>query len=119
MAFTSCTNACALLKASEREEQDNLPTPRQVSVLLRVINAEMMVQWDLATVKMMNVFWHRGKEAGTVKRSSLILNTGVLILLVSIIAAWFFLVQVVNIYFHIAAEAVQLFQVQEAPPVHR
>ncbi|KAK7191620.1 hypothetical protein PSPO01_02069 [Paraphaeosphaeria sporulosa] len=117
MAFASYANAAALLKASEGEEQDDLPTPHQMSVLLRVLNAEMMILWDLATVKVKNVFWHREKEADTVKRSSPILNTSVVVLLVSIVAS--LLVQVADIYFHIAAEAVQLVQVQEVASISR
>ncbi|KAF2442235.1 hypothetical protein P171DRAFT_487485 [Karstenula rhodostoma CBS 690.94] len=117
MAFASYANANALLRASEGGEQDDLPTPHQMSVLLRVLNAKMMVLWDLAIMKVKNVFWHRETEAETVKCSSPILNTNVVVLLVSIVTS--LLVQVVDVYFHIAAEAVQLVQVQDIPSVSR
>jgi hypothetical protein len=84
MAFSSYANAYALLKASEGEEQDDLPTPHQMSLLLRVLNAEMIVLWDLAVAKVKNVFWHQEQEPDTVKHASPILNTSVIVLLVSI-----------------------------------
>lgn len=90
MAFASYANANALLRISEGQEQDDLPTPHQMSMLLRVLNAEMMVLWELGSAKFKDVFWHRKQEVETVKRSSPILNTSVIVLLISIVAGYGF-----------------------------
>lgn len=88
MAFASYANASALLKASDGEEQDDLPTPHQMSVLLRVLNAEMVVLWDMAVARVKSVFWSREEETDAVKRSSPILNTSAVVLLVSVAARY-------------------------------
>lgn len=88
MAFVSYANASSLLQASERDDQDDLPSPHQMSVLLRVLNAEMMILWDLVSSKAKRVFWNREKDTETVQRTSPILSTSVIILIMSIAARY-------------------------------
>lgn len=89
MAFASYANASSLLEASEKDDQDDLPSPHQMSVLLRVLNAEMMILWDLAYSKVKKVFWHREKDSDDMQRTSPILGTSVTILLLSIVARYY------------------------------
>ena len=88
MAFASYANASSLLHASEKDDQDDLPSPHQMSVLLRVLNAEMMILWDLASSKVKRVFWHREKESEDVQHTSPILGASVIILLLSLLARY-------------------------------
>ncbi|KAK3208468.1 hypothetical protein GRF29_77g804171 [Pseudopithomyces chartarum] len=113
MVFVSYANASSLLQASERDDQDDLPSPHQMSVLLRVLNAEMMILWDLASSKVKRIFWNREKETENMQHTSPILSTSVIVLLISIAAS--LLVQAADVYFHVAAEAFQLTQIQEVP----
>ncbi|KAJ4288110.1 hypothetical protein N0V90_012127 [Kalmusia sp. IMI 367209] len=117
MAFASYANASALLRASERDDQEDLPSPHQMSILLRVLNAELMILWDLTLSKIKRVFWNREKDSENVQPTSPILNTSVIILLIGIVAS--LLVQAADVYFHIAAEAVELVQIQDVPSVAR
>lgn len=91
MAFVSYANASALLKASEGEEQDNLPSPHQMSVLLRVLNAEMIVLWDMGFAKVKRVFLKKEREEDGATPSSPILNTSVVVLLICIVARYMLL----------------------------
>lgn len=88
MAFASYANAASLLRASERDDQDDLPSPHQMSVLLRVLNAEMMTLWDLGLSKFKSVFWDRKKDFEGVQRTSPVLNTSLILLLISITARY-------------------------------
>lgn len=131
MVFVSYANASSLLQASERDDQDDLPSPHQMSVLLRVLNAEMMILWDLASSKVKRIFWNREKETENMQHTSPILSTSVIVLLISIAArynkslavslacsrltSFSLLVQAADVYFHVAAEAFQLTQIQEVP----
>ncbi|KAF2677830.1 hypothetical protein K458DRAFT_436235 [Lentithecium fluviatile CBS 122367] len=118
MAIAAYVNAAALLAASERGEEDELPSPHQMSLLLRVLNAELMVLWDLAVSKIKKVFWTREKNdlsVEPIKRTSPILGASIMIFLAGIILS--LLVQAADVYFHIAAESVEFVQVQELPSV--
>jgi hypothetical protein len=89
MAFSAYINAAELLGASESGEQDSLPTPHQMSVLLRVLNAELMVLWDLAALRVKSVFWRAEKDSSdptTLHQTSPILSTSITILLGGIVA---------------------------------
>jgi len=89
MAFSAYINAAELLGASERGEQDLLPTPHQMSTLLRVLNAELMVLWELATSRIKSVFWRAEKDSSdstTLHQTSPILGTSIMILLFGIVA---------------------------------
>jgi hypothetical protein len=95
-------------------------------VLLRVLNAELMVLWTLALSKIKRVFWH-GQRAGD-SRPPRVLNIGVVVFVAGVIGRFVImlsetilvfaltlcslLVQAADVYFHIAAEAVELVQVQ-------
>jgi hypothetical protein len=68
MAFAAYVNANALLHASEKDDQESLPSPHQMSLLLRILNAELLVLWDLALSQVKRVFWKREKD--TSRRSS-------------------------------------------------
>ena len=88
IAFASYGNASELLRASEGEEQGDLPSPHQMSVLLRVLNAEMLVLLDLASSRIKRVFWKQEEETESVQRTSPILKSSVIILLVSVVARY-------------------------------
>lgn len=86
MNMYAYTNAALLLRASEKAEHGALPSPYQMSVLLKILNAEFMMLWDLAFSKVKRVFWKREKDAGSSFQSPPVLESGVMVLMAGIIA---------------------------------
>jgi hypothetical protein len=84
MTITTYNTAASLLRTSKTGLHEELPSPYQLSVLLRVLNAELMVLWTLAWSKVRRVFWH-GERTGD-SRPPHILRTGVVVLITGIIA---------------------------------
>ncbi|KAF2195565.1 hypothetical protein K469DRAFT_649646 [Zopfia rhizophila CBS 207.26] len=113
MAIYAYTNAATLLDASENADQESLPSPHQMSVLLRILNAELIVLYSLATSKLRKVFWDRAKDDDLSQRTSPIVGASIMVLLAGITAS--LLIQAADVYFHIAAEAIELVQVQSLP----
>lgn len=86
MVFASYADAYALLRASEKDNQEELPSPHEMSIMLRVLNAEMMVLWDLTISKLSDVFWKREKDMHAANKTSPILRKSVIILLGGVFA---------------------------------
>ncbi|KAH7371540.1 hypothetical protein BKA66DRAFT_590917 [Pyrenochaeta sp. MPI-SDFR-AT-0127] len=110
MAIYAYTNAASLLRASEKADHESLPSPYQMSILLKVLNAEFMVLWDLTLAKLMRVFWKRERDNDSSSRSPSLLGNGVIVLFAGVIASIF--VQAADVYFHVAAESVEFVQIQ-------
>ncbi|KAF2629852.1 hypothetical protein BU25DRAFT_336057 [Macroventuria anomochaeta] len=115
MTMHAYTNAASFLRASNGVQTGSLLTPRQLSTLLRVLNAEWMVLWDLSTSKLKAVFWDREDDTHPSHRLPQILRRGISVLMAGIFAS--VLIQAADVYFHIAAEAIEFIQVQELSPV--
>lgn len=86
MAMCAYATAASLLRASEKADQESLPSPHQMSVMLRILNAELMMLWSLAVSKVNQVFWHRVKDDRNVQRARPILVTTIIVLLAGIAA---------------------------------
>ena len=84
MTITAYNTAASLLRASKSGFHEELPSPYQLSTLLRVLNAELMVLWTLAISKIKRVFWHRERAGDS--RPPRVLRTGVLVFIAGIIA---------------------------------
>ncbi|KAF2650131.1 hypothetical protein K491DRAFT_149337 [Lophiostoma macrostomum CBS 122681] len=116
MTTYAYVNAAALLHASDNADQASLPTPHQMSVLLKVLNAEMMVLYTLATSKLKRIFWNKNEEP-PLRNTSHILDTSIIVLLSGLVAS--LLVQAADTYFHIAADSIELVQFQPFPSATR
>lgn len=86
MAMHAYTNAATLLHVSNGARHELLPTSHQLSTLLRVLNAEWMVLWDLSISKLKEVFWTRQDDANSSHRSPPILKHGTATLIAGIFA---------------------------------
>jgi hypothetical protein len=84
MTITAYNTAASFLRMSKNGVHEELPSPYQLSLLLRVLNAELIVLWTLAWSKMKRVFLH-GERTGD-SRPPHILRTGVVLLMTGIIA---------------------------------
>jgi hypothetical protein len=112
MTMFAYVNAATLLHASDNADQASLPTPHQMSVLLKVMNAEMLVLYTLAMSKLKKIFWDKDKEEPS-RQTSHVLDTSIIVLLVGLVAS--LLVQAADTYFHITADSVELVQFQSFP----
>jgi hypothetical protein len=56
MTMYSYVNAASFLRASDTNEHNSLPTPRHMSVLLRLLDAEMTMLSELASSTVKRVF---------------------------------------------------------------
>jgi hypothetical protein len=86
MTMHSYTSSAALIHASQKNERESLPTTYQLSVLLRILNAELAVLWELALSKFRRIFWDQEANKSSTSRSAPLLRTGVIILLAGITA---------------------------------
>jgi hypothetical protein len=84
MTITAYNTAASLLRASKIGVHEELPSPYQLSMLLRVLNAELMALWTLGWSKIKRVFWH-GERTGH-SRPPHIVRTGVVVFIAGIIA---------------------------------
>ncbi|ORY07935.1 hypothetical protein BCR34DRAFT_590145 [Clohesyomyces aquaticus] len=115
MAFAAYASGLELLRASvDNGDQEQLPTPHQMSVLLRVLNAELMALWDLGVYKIKSAFRKQDPDREARHKTSPILQTSVYILIAGILAS--LLVQVADVYFHISATSIELTQIHPLPP---
>lgn len=88
MTVYAYTNAATFLHVSSGVQPESLPTPHQLSILLRVINAEWMVLWDLSISKLKEVFWDSQDDADSAPRSPPILKHGTATLIAGIFARY-------------------------------
>lgn len=49
--------ASQMLRTSSTDQSTMLPSPYQTSILMRVLNADILALWDLGARKMEDVFW--------------------------------------------------------------
>jgi hypothetical protein len=86
MAMHSYSNAASFIHTSAKSGQGSLPSPHQMSVLLRVLNAELAVLWDLAYTRVRRVFWDRERETNSSAESTRLLGVGIIVLLAGLVA---------------------------------
>jgi hypothetical protein len=88
MATFSYTSARQLLRLSVKKK-NNCPTPYNTSMLLRILNAEVMALFDIITSKFKEIFWELKKQDEEQKENATmvwILHTSVIVFVVSICA---------------------------------
>ncbi|KAH7088987.1 hypothetical protein FB567DRAFT_522762 [Paraphoma chrysanthemicola] len=117
MSMQSYSNAASFIHASAEVGSRSLPGPYQMSLLLRVLNAELIVLWDLSFKKIRSVFWYHEKEESPSDEKPRMLKMGIIVLIAGFIAS--ILVQAADVYFHVAAESVQIVQLQESTLLNR
>ncbi|KAF2662701.1 hypothetical protein K491DRAFT_773231 [Lophiostoma macrostomum CBS 122681] len=102
-----------LLKSSDTTlSVQQLPNPHQLSVLLRMLNADVLAFWDVVARKVIRVFWHKEatSDPNEVNRTPSILRDVILVFLLALLSSA--MIQVADTYLHIASEAVNLVQTQ-------
>ncbi|KAF2279921.1 uncharacterized protein EI97DRAFT_370045 [Westerdykella ornata] len=112
MMIYAYSAASQLLRSSDDSDQRTaLPSPYQVSLLLRVLNAEILALGELCWEKVKRVFWKREKaeKLPSEERSSYALQRSIGILALCITAS--ILIQVADTYFHIAITSTPFVQV--------
>jgi hypothetical protein len=73
MSMYSYITAAQFQRMSELDQtRKRLPTPYQMTSLLRVLNAELMALFDLVTLKLKEVFWDRQSNQDTREKSPLL-----------------------------------------------
>jgi hypothetical protein len=84
MSMYTYINAASFIRTYEKNTDSPLQTPNQTIVVLKVLNAEMTVLWELAFSKIKRVFWHREADddtsyqsPGLVKRCTAALVAGI------------------------------------------
>lgn len=88
MAIYAYSNAASFLRTSERAGYEELPSPLQFSVILRILNSEWTIIWNVIWSKLWRVFWRKEKDVGTSTQSPNLVRNGVLVLLAGIVARW-------------------------------
>ncbi|KAF2874177.1 hypothetical protein BDV95DRAFT_666115 [Massariosphaeria phaeospora] len=106
-AFTSAADLIRLSQDSTRQQA--LPSPHQMSLLLRTLNSESLILWSLATSVVKRLFSEKFKNDSCSQKSSRIVQTSVAFFVVGITAS--LLIQGADVYFHVAAEAIELAQI--------
>lgn len=74
MALYSYVNAASYLRISENHENESLPGPDHATMLLRLLNAEFSVFFELAFAALRNVFWDHERTEGTSQAPPLLRN---------------------------------------------
>ena len=100
MMIYAYSTASQLLNSSEdHSRQKVLPSPYQTSMLIRVLNAEMLALYELAESKIKSVFWHseRSSDAGRKPHAPGTLRRGILVLLLCIAARYVPLVKSIDL----------------------
>lgn len=84
MSMYAYVNAASLMRTSRSSVGRSLPTSDQVSNVLKLLNAEMMVLWDLMYTKVKRVFWHHEandditrSSPGLLRRCTMVLGMGI------------------------------------------
>jgi hypothetical protein len=74
MALYSYVNAASYLRISEKHENESLPGPDHTTSLLRLLNAEFTVSFELAFAALKNVFWDHERTGGALRVPRLLTN---------------------------------------------
>ncbi|KAF2658707.1 hypothetical protein K491DRAFT_776247 [Lophiostoma macrostomum CBS 122681] len=102
--------ASRLIKLSvSRDTAAGAPTPYQTSILLRLLNAELMVLLHLLWSMLKEVFWARKRAHRSLELPSIV-RLSIVILVVGLTASVF--IQAADTYLHIAMEAVELTRIE-------
>ncbi|KAF2110525.1 hypothetical protein BDV96DRAFT_635562 [Lophiotrema nucula] len=115
MMIYAYSTASQLLNSSEdHSRQKVLPSPYQTSMLIRVLNAEMLALYELAESKIKSMFWHseRSSDAKRKARAPGTLQSGILVLLLCIAAS--ILIQLADTYLHITAEPTTFVEIHSS-----
>ena len=74
--------ASQMLRTSSAEDQVKLPSPYQTSILMRVLNADVLALWDQGSRKLKKVFWtsEQSSDSGE-SRSPQLVRTSVMMFL--------------------------------------
>ncbi|KAF1995676.1 hypothetical protein P154DRAFT_623765 [Amniculicola lignicola CBS 123094] len=113
--FTYSIAARLLRLSAEQHGHPALPSPYQTSVLMRVLNAEMLALWDLGVAGIKAVFWKREKseERNEENRTPDMVKTSIWIFVLCVLSS--ILIQVADSYLHIVTDAVELIRVETQP----
>lgn len=88
MAMYSYSNADTLFRASRIGDHDALPSPYQMNVVLKILNAEIVVLWELGLSKVKRVFWKLESVSDPVAESPRILSMGLLVLTAGVLTRY-------------------------------
>ncbi|KAF2266170.1 hypothetical protein CC78DRAFT_160888 [Lojkania enalia] len=119
MAIYGYLIARQLLGYSENKGNERLlPSPYQTSILIRVLNAEILTLYDLITERIKDVFWRRERSGERKQKSPRILRSSILVFLLCILVS--ILIQAADTYLHITADSVEIIQIrtEDAPSNH-
>jgi hypothetical protein len=73
MAIYSYFAASKFMKLSATNVvQSSLPTTHQISILLRILNAELLTLYSVASQKLKDVFWKKKRSDGHSKQTKLL-----------------------------------------------
>ncbi|KAF2005420.1 hypothetical protein P154DRAFT_616245 [Amniculicola lignicola CBS 123094] len=114
MSLFSYTVAWQLVSYSKSAEHVSiLPTPYQMSFLVRFLNAEVLAFTDIIQYKMHNLFRREGRKQPKKKPASPILRTTISIFLLGILGS--ILIQAADTWLHIATNPINLIQTHPVP----
>ncbi|KAF2744962.1 hypothetical protein M011DRAFT_460452 [Sporormia fimetaria CBS 119925] len=111
MMIYAYTTASELLQSTEQDSRrDVLPSPYQVSILLRVLNAEILVLMELGWERLTRIFWNKERSRDRSSKSSASALQRPILMLTFCIAASI-LIQAADTYFHISIDSTVFVQV--------
>ncbi|KAF1939998.1 hypothetical protein EJ02DRAFT_495830 [Clathrospora elynae] len=113
MAIYGYIAASQLLRLSDADwhEQPH-PSPYQVTLLIRILNADLLVLWDLGFAGIKDALWDRTRSDKKKSRMPGLLWSTMVVFLFSILCS--FSIQLADTYLHIATKAIDLTQAQPA-----
>ncbi|KAF2744677.1 hypothetical protein M011DRAFT_408147 [Sporormia fimetaria CBS 119925] len=93
---------------------EQLPSPYQTSVLIRLLNAELLMLWEIFWRKVEEIFWNKERsendKAKSVRQFPSMVRASVLFLLFALFASIY--IQAADTYLHISTEAANFIEVQ-------
>lgn len=93
--------ASRMLRASSADDQVKLPSPYQTSILMRVLNADLLVLWDQGTRKLKKVFWASEQSSDSVDaRSPQLVRASVMMFLFCLFGRYVSCLGVVAVVLH-------------------
>jgi hypothetical protein len=85
MATYSYTVARQLLRFSDKKDNNNCPTPYNMSMLYRILNAEVMALFEIITIELKETFWEI-KEQRKEPRPARLVYRSIMVFVVGICA---------------------------------
>lgn len=86
-AYTTARQLLALSDSS-KEAGSAFLTPYQLGILIRVLNAELMVLWSMMCHLLKDIFWRRSRSEARVRRKAPIVQTGIIVFLVALLGRY-------------------------------